>query len=331
MTKTSTSYTPSHKILAQIFSQTRLSCWKTMTSIFFFVWYISYSHRFLCQETVYLSRFKLSSFSHGYRGHFSGGRTNDSVFLNLYFKWNWLLEWAKPFWKISSLENIFTPEEYTKGFFLNREGEYLIPYGFRDKYRCQQQVLGTFKHSEDSYIVTGFFTICRYAVNWEEWPLIPFSKCFLWSLADTKEARKSFVLSLPLLSWVRVPSALSETLFEENNLMLPSPLSRVADSSFQKMFRSMSLVMPVAQRLQQLLLQCYLGNTGVGKCPGQISLKELTSLPKQSKTSSSKHPQQDLSWPQWVLRSGELTGKWKPITYRYTPLVPTAQHHISVV
>lgn len=142
------------------------------------------------------------------------------------------------------------------GFFFNREGEYLIPYGFRNKYRCQQQVLGTFKHSEDSYILTGFFTICRYAVNWEEWPLTPFSKCFLWSLADTKEARKSFVLSLPLLSWVRVPSALSETLFEENNLMLPSPLSRVADSSFQKMFRNISLVMPAAQRLQQLLLQC---------------------------------------------------------------------------
>lgn len=32
------------------------------------------------------------------------------------------------------------------------------------------------------------------------------------------------MLSLPLLSWVRVPSALFETLLEENILMLLSPL-----------------------------------------------------------------------------------------------------------
>lgn len=64
------------------------------------------------------------------------------------------------------------------------------------------------------------------------------------------------MLSLPLLSWLRVPSALFETLFEENIIMLPSPLSRVADSSFQTMFRNRSLIMPVAERLQQLLLQC---------------------------------------------------------------------------
>ena len=80
-------------------------------------------------------------------------------------------------------------DEYIMGFFWNREGEYLIPYGFRNKYRYQQQVLGTFKHSEDSYILTGFFTACRYAVNWEEEPLTPFSKCFLLPSADTKEAR----------------------------------------------------------------------------------------------------------------------------------------------
>lgn len=75
------------------------------------------------------------------------------------------------------------------GVFWNREGEYLIPYGLRNKYRYQQQVLGTFKHSEDSYILTGFFTVCRYAVNWKQGPFTPFSKCFSLPLADTKEAR----------------------------------------------------------------------------------------------------------------------------------------------
>lgn len=95
VTKTSTSYTLSHKILAQVFSQTLLSCWKTTTSIFLSGISPIHIDFFMSGNCIFVSFQAEFLFSWLQRPFFWGG-TNDSACLNLHFKCSWLLEWAKP-------------------------------------------------------------------------------------------------------------------------------------------------------------------------------------------------------------------------------------------